>query len=44
MSRTLYEKIWDAHVVAQGPGGRTLLYVAKDPVTLLGDESTQPAG
>ena len=27
MSLTLYEKIWNAHVVAQGPGGRTLLYV-----------------
>jgi 3-isopropylmalate/(R)-2-methylmalate dehydratase large subunit len=25
--RTLYEKIWDDHVVATGPGGRTLLYV-----------------
>ena len=27
MGRTLYEKIWNAHVVAQGPGGRTLLYI-----------------
>ena len=27
MGRTLYEKVWDAHAVAQGPGGRTLLYV-----------------
>ena len=27
MGKTLYEKIWDAHVVAQGPGGRTLLYI-----------------
>ncbi|HET9651390.1 MAG TPA: 3-isopropylmalate dehydratase large subunit [Usitatibacter sp.] len=27
MSRTLYEKIWDAHVVATGPGGRALLYI-----------------
>ena len=27
MSRTLYEKIWAAHEVAQGPGGRTLLYI-----------------
>jgi 3-isopropylmalate/(R)-2-methylmalate dehydratase large subunit len=26
-NRTLYEKIWDDHVVATGPGGRTLLYV-----------------
>jgi 3-isopropylmalate/(R)-2-methylmalate dehydratase large subunit len=25
--RTLYAKIWDAHAVAQGPGGRTLLYI-----------------
>jgi 3-isopropylmalate/(R)-2-methylmalate dehydratase large subunit len=24
---TLYEKIWNQHVVAQGPGGRTLLYI-----------------
>ncbi len=27
MGRTIYEKIWNAHVVAQGPGGRTLLYI-----------------
>jgi 3-isopropylmalate/(R)-2-methylmalate dehydratase large subunit len=27
VGRTLYEKIWDAHAVASGPGGRTLLYV-----------------
>jgi 3-isopropylmalate/(R)-2-methylmalate dehydratase large subunit len=27
MAATLYEKIWEAHGVAQGPGGRTLLYV-----------------
>ncbi|MGE5097794.1 MAG: 3-isopropylmalate dehydratase large subunit [Betaproteobacteria bacterium] len=27
MPLTLYDKIWDAHVVATGPGGRTLLYV-----------------
>ena len=27
MGRTLYEKIWDAHAVAGGPGGRTLLAV-----------------
>jgi 3-isopropylmalate/(R)-2-methylmalate dehydratase large subunit len=26
-ARTLYEKIWDAHSVAQGPGGRTLMYI-----------------
>ena len=25
--QTLYEKVWNAHVVAQGPGGRTLLYI-----------------
>jgi len=27
VARTLYEKVWDAHAVAQGPGGRTLLYI-----------------
>ncbi|HUP29049.1 MAG TPA: 3-isopropylmalate dehydratase large subunit [Usitatibacter sp.] len=27
MARTLYEKVWDAHAVATGPGGRTLLYI-----------------
>ena len=27
MGRTLYEKIWDAHAIGEGPGGRTLLYV-----------------
>ncbi|MDQ3025738.1 MAG: 3-isopropylmalate dehydratase large subunit [Pseudomonadota bacterium] len=27
MPLTLYEKIWNAHAVAQGPGGRTLLYI-----------------
>ncbi len=27
MGRTLYEKIWAAHEVASGPGGRSLLYV-----------------
>jgi 3-isopropylmalate/(R)-2-methylmalate dehydratase large subunit len=26
-NRTLYEKVWDAHAVATGPGGRTLLYI-----------------
>jgi 3-isopropylmalate/(R)-2-methylmalate dehydratase large subunit len=25
--RTLFEKVWSAHAVAEGPGGRTLLYV-----------------
>ncbi len=25
--RTLFEKIWSRHVVAEGPGGQTLLYV-----------------
>ena len=24
---TLYDKIWKAHAVAEGPGGRTLLYI-----------------
>ncbi|HET7731818.1 MAG TPA: 3-isopropylmalate dehydratase large subunit [Usitatibacter sp.] len=27
MALTLYEKIWGAHAVARGPGGRTLLYI-----------------
>jgi 3-isopropylmalate/(R)-2-methylmalate dehydratase large subunit len=27
VARTLYEKIWEDHEVATGPGGRTLLYV-----------------
>ena len=27
MALTLYEKVWNAHAVAQGPGGRTLLYI-----------------
>ncbi|MBL0144194.1 MAG: 3-isopropylmalate dehydratase large subunit [Betaproteobacteria bacterium] len=27
MGLTLYEKIWNAHAVASGPGGRTLLYI-----------------
>jgi len=27
MGQTLYEKIWAAHEVASGPGGRSLLYV-----------------
>ncbi len=26
-ARTLFEKVWDAHVVAQAPGGPALLYV-----------------
>jgi len=26
-SSTLYEKVWNAHAIAQGPGGRTLLYI-----------------
>jgi 3-isopropylmalate/(R)-2-methylmalate dehydratase large subunit len=25
--RTMFDKIWDAHVVAEGPGGQTLLFV-----------------
>ncbi len=25
--KTIYEKIWNAHAIASGPGGRTLLYV-----------------
>ena len=27
MAVTLFEKIWQRHVVAEGPGGQTLLYV-----------------
>jgi 3-isopropylmalate/(R)-2-methylmalate dehydratase large subunit len=27
MSRTMFGKIWDRHVVAEGPGGQALLYV-----------------
>ena len=27
MSLTLYDKVWNAHAVAEGPGGRTLLYI-----------------
>jgi 3-isopropylmalate/(R)-2-methylmalate dehydratase large subunit len=27
VARTLYDRLWDAHVVATGPGGRSLLYV-----------------
>ena len=27
MSKTLFEKIWDRHVVAELPGGQTLLYI-----------------
>ena len=27
MGQTLYEKIWNGHTVASGPGGRTLLYI-----------------
>jgi 3-isopropylmalate/(R)-2-methylmalate dehydratase large subunit len=26
-ARTMFDKIWDAHVVAEGPGGQTLLFV-----------------
>ena len=27
MALTLYDKVWNAHAVATGPGGRTLLYI-----------------
>jgi 3-isopropylmalate/(R)-2-methylmalate dehydratase large subunit len=27
MGKTLYDKIWDAHVVASEPGGETILYI-----------------
>jgi 3-isopropylmalate/(R)-2-methylmalate dehydratase large subunit len=26
-ARTMFDKIWERHVVAEGPGGRTLLYI-----------------
>ncbi|XAH22022.1 3-isopropylmalate dehydratase large subunit [Xylophilus sp. GW821-FHT01B05] len=29
MSKTLYDKIWDAHTIAQGDDGQTLLHVAR---------------
>jgi 3-isopropylmalate/(R)-2-methylmalate dehydratase large subunit len=29
MSKTLYEKIWDAHTILQGEGGQTLLHVGR---------------
>ena len=25
--RTMFDKIWSRHVVAEGPGGQTLLYI-----------------
>ena len=34
---TMFEKIWDRHVVAEGPGGQTLLYIDR---LLLHDGST----
>ncbi|MGZ5986810.1 MAG: hypothetical protein ACXWK7_17945, partial [Caulobacteraceae bacterium] len=27
MGKTLYDKIWDAHVVANEPNGETILYI-----------------
>jgi 3-isopropylmalate/(R)-2-methylmalate dehydratase large subunit len=27
MARTLFEKIWDRHVITEGPGGDALLFV-----------------
>jgi 3-isopropylmalate/(R)-2-methylmalate dehydratase large subunit len=27
MNLTLYDKVWNAHAIATGPGGRTLLYI-----------------
>ena len=29
MPKTLYQKIWDAHVILEGEGGQTLLHVAR---------------
>jgi len=36
--RTMFEKIWSRHVVAEGPGGQTLLYIDRH---LLHEGSTQ---
>ena len=36
---TMFEKIWSRHVVADGPGGQTLLYVDRH---LLHDGSRLP--
>jgi 3-isopropylmalate/(R)-2-methylmalate dehydratase large subunit len=27
MPKTMFEKIWDAHVVSEVPGGTTILYI-----------------
>ena len=27
--RTMFEKIWSRHVVTEGPGGQTLLYIGR---------------
>src|SRR5262245_1434445 len=27
MAQTMFEKVWARHVVAEGPGGQTLLYI-----------------
>src|SRR5258706_14938647 len=29
MSKTMYEKIWDAHAILEGEGGQTLLHVGR---------------
>jgi 3-isopropylmalate/(R)-2-methylmalate dehydratase large subunit len=39
--RTMFEKIWSRHVVAEGPGGQTLLYVDRH---LLHEGSTHAFG
>jgi 3-isopropylmalate/(R)-2-methylmalate dehydratase large subunit len=39
--RTMFEKIWSRHVVAEGPGGQTLLYIDRH---LLHEGSTQAFG
>ena len=39
--RTMLEKIWSGHVVAEGPGGRALLYVDRH---LLHEGSTHAFG
>lgn len=40
MARTLYDKLWDAHVIRQQPGGPGLLYVDRH---LLHEVSSPPA-
>src|SRR5262252_864485 len=41
IARTMFEKIWDRHIVAEGPGGQTLLYIDRH---LLHEGSTHALG